>query len=403
MSLTAAALTSTDPRYMNDAWMRRNTGAWTPHAGPDGQVQYNDPSWQERRYSFRDVLESVNPIQHLPVVGQMYREATGTQLHPIARMAAGIAGGPVGAASAFANMALEGATGRDVSGHVLDRLAGRRLEATQVANGSYVFRPAEGGAPQRIAAPDPAENLAAAPRGEPALEARRGVTAPMPAGVGDAAPQLAARTPRTRPTPTPVRPDEAAPEPAQAAAQASHGGIAIVGARIQETPAPTASQRVAAASPLETARAVTPAERALPGAGVPATPAQALAAQFPGAAPAAGRGRTVRDYLENAAARDIQAETPRMPVPPSTTQTQAQRQASFGFIRSAAAATLPREERAQANDAPQPTTPAQISAAAQAAGAMQIDRANLAATMMRNLERYRAVRREESNSADQDD
>lgn len=408
MSLTAAALTSTDPRYMNDAWMRRNTGAYAPMPGPDGQVQYNDPAWQERHYSFRDVLESVNPIQHIPVVGHLYRQATGTQLHPIARMAAGIAGGPVSAASAFANMALESGTGRDLAGHVIDRLAGRRVQADQMAGGSYVFRPAEGAAPQRNTTPDTStENMADA-RGEPTMQlaqARpRGVTAPMPAGViQDDAPaaQAVARAPR-RPPARPAQPIEATPqaEVAQAANQGASGGIPIVGARIQET-TPTGPQRVPPAAPVQTIQAVTPTNRAALAA--PVTPATVQAAQPAAAATqfsvaqTAGRGRSIRDYLENAAARDVQAETPRMPIQSGAPQ--ALRHASFGFTRPAAAATAPRPEpQEQASDAPatqSPTTPAQISAAAQAAGAMQVDRATLAATMMRNLDRYRTGQRAE--------
>lgn len=414
MSLTAAALTSTDPRYMNDAWMRRNTGAWAPMPGPDGQVQYNDPAWQERQYSFRDVLESVNPLQHIPVVGHLYRQATGTQLHPIARMAAGIAGGPVSTASAFANMALESGTGRDLAGHILDRVTGRRVEHDQTARGSYVYRPVEGAPAQRNIAPDAStENMADAGGNAVQLaQARpRGVTAPMPAGViqDDAAPaQAVARAPRARPPSRPAQPAqpvETVPQAAvaQAANQGATGGIPIVGARVQEASAPTGPQRVQPAAPVQTIQALNPANRAA--AAAPVTPAtvqaaqaNALATQF-SAAQTAGRGRSIRDYLENAAARDIQAETPRMPIQSGAPQ--ALRHASFGFTRPAAAATAPRAEQPEAaSEAPaaqSPTTPAQISAAAQAAGAMQVDRANLAATMMRNLERYRTSQRNERN------
>src|SRR6516165_7048542 len=103
-----------EERRSNPEWIRRNTGAYaSPNTGDGtpGQGQEIDPRYRERAYSFRDALESFNPIQHLPIVGQMYRDATGTQLHPIARIAAGAATGPLGAVSAFANVALESATG----------------------------------------------------------------------------------------------------------------------------------------------------------------------------------------------------------------------------------------------------------------------------------------------------
>ncbi len=47
--------------------------------------------------SFRSILEAVNPLQHLPVIGNLYREATGESAPLAARLAVGAAtGGPIG-------------------------------------------------------------------------------------------------------------------------------------------------------------------------------------------------------------------------------------------------------------------------------------------------------------------
>lgn len=70
--------------------------------------------------TFGDVLDIVNPLQHLPVVGAVYRSITGDEMEPGAKMAGGaLFGGPIGFASAMVNNAIEEHTGDDVMGHML--------------------------------------------------------------------------------------------------------------------------------------------------------------------------------------------------------------------------------------------------------------------------------------------
>jgi len=70
--------------------------------------------------SFKDLVDAVNPLQQLPIVGTIYRYMTGETLSPGARLAGGaLYGGAIGLAVAAANAALEGTTGRDVGDHLL--------------------------------------------------------------------------------------------------------------------------------------------------------------------------------------------------------------------------------------------------------------------------------------------
>ena len=70
--------------------------------------------------TFGDVLDMVNPFQHLPVVGAVYRELTGDEIAPGAKLAGGILyGGPLGLASAAVNNAIEEHSGKDMAGHAL--------------------------------------------------------------------------------------------------------------------------------------------------------------------------------------------------------------------------------------------------------------------------------------------
>ena len=66
------------------------------------------------------LLDIVNPLQHIPVVSTIYRSITGDQIAAPARLIGGVLfGGPLGFASATANLVLEEATGSDLANHAL--------------------------------------------------------------------------------------------------------------------------------------------------------------------------------------------------------------------------------------------------------------------------------------------
>ena len=57
---------------------------------------------------FGDVLDVVNPLHHIPVVGHLYRKLTGDVIAPALRIAGGaLFGGPLGAAFAAANVVFQ--------------------------------------------------------------------------------------------------------------------------------------------------------------------------------------------------------------------------------------------------------------------------------------------------------
>ena len=59
---------------------------------------------------FLDVLDLVNPLQHIPVVSTLYRSLTGDQISPGMRVAGGVLyGGPIGAGLATAGLVVENA------------------------------------------------------------------------------------------------------------------------------------------------------------------------------------------------------------------------------------------------------------------------------------------------------
>lgn len=70
--------------------------------------------------SFWDLLDVINPLQHIPVVNKIYQELTGDKIGVGARLAGGaLFGGPLGLVASAVNCAIEEETGADAGGHVL--------------------------------------------------------------------------------------------------------------------------------------------------------------------------------------------------------------------------------------------------------------------------------------------
>ncbi|ARJ66475.1 hypothetical protein WV31_12755 [Magnetospirillum sp. ME-1] len=74
----------------------------------------------DEEMSFWDFLDVINPLQHIPIVNNLYREATGDKIGVAARLVGGtLFGGPLGLIASAANCILEESTGHDAGGHVL--------------------------------------------------------------------------------------------------------------------------------------------------------------------------------------------------------------------------------------------------------------------------------------------
>jgi len=94
--------------------------------------------------SFSDLVDTINPLQHIPVVSTFYRELTGDQISNQARIAGGaLYGGPIGFVASMVNSAIDLATGNDLGGHLtaglFDEKPTAATPATQTAaNASLV-------------------------------------------------------------------------------------------------------------------------------------------------------------------------------------------------------------------------------------------------------------------------
>jgi|WetSurMetagenome_2_1015567.scaffolds.fasta_scaffold318878_1 hypothetical protein len=101
----------------------------------------------ESGFGFADLLDLVNPLQHIPVVSTLYRHLTGDKIGTAAKLAGDtLYGGPVGFLCSLGDTLFEGLTGKDVGDTVYAFLAGDdgKSEATGYASAPVSVHPAEG-------------------------------------------------------------------------------------------------------------------------------------------------------------------------------------------------------------------------------------------------------------------
>ncbi|MEM6491121.1 MAG: hypothetical protein AAF684_04360 [Pseudomonadota bacterium] len=98
-------------------------GTKLPHAATADQRGESASVWGDDGFTFGDVLDVVNPLQHLPVVSMIYRELTGDTISQGSRLVGGLLfGGPSGAVFAALDTAIEAESGRSFAGNIAHAL-----------------------------------------------------------------------------------------------------------------------------------------------------------------------------------------------------------------------------------------------------------------------------------------
>jgi hypothetical protein len=198
-NLTTAAVAETETSA-RDLDPRQRALHTAPGSG--GGIDFHP--FGEDGLTFGDVIDVINPLQHIPIVGMIYRWLTGDEISPAASLAGGfLFGGPIGLAASAVNVVVDEVSGDDIGGNVMTAMFGESPAAadggTTLADAperswgvadwtpkSGQMATAEGErAPQSAAAPQPqaavmpattqtlvaapivAEEPAAAPDGEP--------------------------------------------------------------------------------------------------------------------------------------------------------------------------------------------------------------------------------------------
>jgi hypothetical protein len=228
--------------------------------------------WSHGSFSFKDLLDIVNPLQHLPVVGSIYRYLTGDEPAAGTRVIGDtLYGGPIGFGVSVASTALlTTADGKDLGERLLADVFGSHDHDSDPTVGTPQVATADG----QPTTPAPMPEWMAAvgtPDGQPRT--------PAPANQQSAAPRVAAAIAPAKPMSyVPPAPSAAAPA-ARSIASASGPMSAVPQQSQQSAPAVTATQR---SMPLMATQAqsvpMNQLFRSAPPAAAP-TPEQTFAAQ----------------------------------------------------------------------------------------------------------------------------
>jgi hypothetical protein len=95
--------------------------------GASGEKSAKSSDWD---FSFHNLLSIINPLEHLPIIGTIYRAITGTHIGVPERIAGdALYGGLWGAVSGAADAAFEAITGKDFGSTILALFTGHHDKA----------------------------------------------------------------------------------------------------------------------------------------------------------------------------------------------------------------------------------------------------------------------------------
>ncbi len=112
----------------------------SPRDIPDTSGQSSEQSlFGEDGFSFSDILDAVNPLQHIPLISTFYRESTGDDIAVAPRvMGSTLYFGPLGLVGALANVFVENNTGRDIGQHMASWITPTDLPDGEVPNDNAI-------------------------------------------------------------------------------------------------------------------------------------------------------------------------------------------------------------------------------------------------------------------------
>lgn len=91
-------------------------------------------AWGHDGFSFGDLVDIINPLQHVPVVSWAYRAVTGDDIAPAAKLAGGgLFGGWAGLAMSIAEVAITDTTGKGIEDLTMAWLSTEKKMATEKA------------------------------------------------------------------------------------------------------------------------------------------------------------------------------------------------------------------------------------------------------------------------------
>lgn len=89
--------------------------------------------------TFKDLLDTINPLQHIPIISNIYQSLTGDTPSTGATLAGDtLFGGALGFAASLFNVILKSATGADLEGNIMAAIEGKPVPALQNSGATQV-------------------------------------------------------------------------------------------------------------------------------------------------------------------------------------------------------------------------------------------------------------------------
>jgi hypothetical protein len=198
--------------------------SYAPDPGGAGPAAATSHAWKDGSFSFHDVLDTLNPLQHLPIVNTLYRWITGDEPGNVASIVGDtLYGGPIGLGVGLLSAAFKAETGKDPGEMMASALTGE--DDGQVLSG--VATAQSGAAPATAAATAAASPTAS---GSPAATAATTLPTAAANATSGATPATAAQVPVT-----------AAAQPLAVSAAAPHPFLPLFRSPPPAAPAPASS------------------------------------------------------------------------------------------------------------------------------------------------------------------
>ena len=204
---------------LESAYIPYLNGQITQPAPDDGKPHI----WAQKGFQFHDLLDAINPLQHLPVISSIYRWVTGDGIGNLPRIVGdALYGGIPGFVSGLFGVLVKEETGKDVGEHVIATLFGGGSSSTPTPT-----IPAQN-ANQPELTTEQAAALAHATIDTAALPPVLAITATTPAAAPAATTQVSSAPPATAAA-TPITPSAtpAIPAVASAPVQPDHPPIPL--------------------------------------------------------------------------------------------------------------------------------------------------------------------------------
>ena len=108
------------PDVLDSLTNPRHISSYAPTVANPATEVAGDGFWGDDAFTFDDVIDLINALQHPPVLSSIYRSVTGDEISNGVQIAGGgLFGGPIGVFSAAVNVMFEEAT----DGDVIDQVA----------------------------------------------------------------------------------------------------------------------------------------------------------------------------------------------------------------------------------------------------------------------------------------